>query len=75
MTPTALLLWALGIYYAIGLVVGLRFILATAPRLDPVARKAPLRVRMLFLPGAIAVWPLTIARAAALDKSNVGGDA
>jgi len=65
MSPVFVLLLAIGAYLAIGLVVALWFVLVGIRRADPVAAGASLRVRMLFLPGTVGVWPLVLARARA----------
>jgi len=70
MSPVMALLLLLAVYLAIGLLVGLRFVLSTIRRADPVAAEAPLRVRLLFLPGAVAVWPLVLRRTRLLTGST-----
>lgn len=52
---------AVGVYAAVGVLFAVWFVLRGAGRLDPVARSAPLRVRLLLAPGAIAVWPALVA--------------
>lgn len=56
------LLVVLGLYAAAGTAFGLAFALRGAGRIDPVARSAPLRVRLLFVPGAAALWPALMMR-------------
>lgn len=56
------LLWAVAAYAALGVVLGGTSLFLLAPRADPNLRVTPLTVRLLFLPGVIAVWPLAIRR-------------
>lgn len=55
-------LWAVAAYAALGAVLGAISLFLLAPRADPNLRVTPLTVRLLFLPGVIAVWPLAIQR-------------
>jgi len=50
------------VYAATGVVVGGIALCRTAPNADPALRSAPRSLRLLLLPGAVAVWPLAIAR-------------
>ena len=54
----------LGIYVAIGLLVGLVYMFGGAGRIDPAAtgKGMPLRVRLLILPGVLGLWPLMLAK-------------
>ena len=54
------ILIALAIYLFIGLIIGLLFVISGIRRVDPVAESAPMRVRVLFLPGSIAIWPVVL---------------
>ena len=49
------LLWFLGIYFSLGLLFGIAF-LFIAPRVDPVMADSKWTLRLLFFPGAIALW-------------------
>lgn len=56
--------WALaavGIYLAIGVCVGVVWLLRMAPARDPALRASPRTLRVLFLPGAAALWPLLLS--------------
>ncbi len=55
-------LWVLAAYAALGLAVGVPALLRLAPRADPALRGTPLTVRVLFVPGAVLIWPLAIVR-------------
>ncbi|MEL6754121.1 MAG: hypothetical protein AAFO57_08855 [Pseudomonadota bacterium] len=59
-----LLVMLLGIYFAIGLLVGLVYAFGGAGRIDPAARGKgmPARVRLLILPGVMGLWPLMLAK-------------
>ncbi|MCB9845163.1 MAG: hypothetical protein H6811_04155 [Phycisphaeraceae bacterium] len=58
MTVVEALLIALLTYAAVGLCFAIPFVVSWVKRVDPVAAGAPLRVRLLFLPGAVALWPV-----------------
>lgn len=73
MSPVLLLLTGLGVYLAVGLVVGLWFVLVGVRRVDQAANAAPLRVRLLFLPGAAGLWPLVMARWRTLKREQESG--
>jgi hypothetical protein len=49
---------ALEIYAVIGLVFAVCFVPSAAPRMDPGLAQAPRTVRLLIMPGVIALWPL-----------------
>ena len=58
------LVLALGVYTAIGLVIGLVFAVGGAGRIDPAAKGKgmPFRVRLMILPGIIGLWPLMLRK-------------
>lgn len=57
------LVWlALAAYAALGALVAVGLLMGGLRRMDPVAAAAPLRVRLLFVPGLIALWPLVLRR-------------
>lgn len=51
------LLLAFGAYGAMGLVFALWFCSWGAQRLDVAAKGMPLQMRLILIPGAIALWP------------------
>ncbi len=55
-------LTALGIYFLLGLLFGLYFVLAGAIKIDPLMQETKKKVRFLILPGVIATWPLLIGK-------------
>ena len=55
-------LYALAAYVAIGLIVGVPFVIAGIGRVDPAAKTAPATFRVLVLPGVVAMWPLMLRR-------------
>jgi len=59
-----LVVLGLGIYAAIGLLVGVIYMLGGAGRIDPAAKGKgmPFRVRLLILPGIIGLWPLMLIK-------------
>jgi len=52
------ILTLLMIYLIIGLVFGISFLLAGYKKVDETAQSAGWRLRLLWMPGAIALWPL-----------------
>lgn len=58
------LVLALGVYLALGLIVGLIFVFGGAGRIDPAAKGKglPFRVRLMILPGLIGLWPLMLIK-------------
>ncbi len=48
----------LGIYFAIGLTFALVFVAFGLGTFDDDARRAPARVRLLFIPASMALWPI-----------------
>ncbi len=52
----------LGIYSALGLLFGLWFVFAGAGRLDKGAQSSKWYVRLLWLPGAIALWVVLLPK-------------
>ncbi len=62
MSPAQLLLDAVSVYAAVGLVFAVPFVLVGIRRIDKVASHAPLKVRVLFLPGSVALWPVLLAK-------------
>ena len=58
------LVLAIGLYFAIGFLVGLVYMFGGAGRIDPAAKGKglPLRVRFLILPGIIGLWPLMLIK-------------
>lgn len=67
------ILIVLGTYCVIGLLFALWFVLLGVKRIDPVAATTPLAIRVVWLPGAMLVWPLLAARSSVIVRtSNVG---
>lgn len=59
-----LLVLGLGVYAALGLLVGLVYVFGGAGRIDPAAKGKgmPVRVRLMILPGVIGLWPLMLTK-------------
>lgn len=57
-------LWVLGAYGAIGVVLGAAFVCFGVSKVDLAARGAgaPWHFRLLILPGAAALWPVVLAK-------------
>lgn len=51
----------LGLHFAVGVLVGLPFVLFVG-RLEPSAQGGSIAFRLLILPGAILLWPLVLFR-------------
>lgn len=58
------LVLALGVYFVLGLLVGLIFVFGGAGRIDPAAKSKglPFRVRLMILPGIIGLWPIMLTK-------------
>ena len=52
----------LGIYFIIGLLLGLYFIIKGATKIDPLMQDTKKKVRFLLVPGVIATWPFLIGK-------------
>lgn len=67
------LVLALGVYLALGLIVGLCFVFGGAGRIDPAAKGTglPFRVRLMILPGLIGLWPLMLIKLVAQKEPPV----
>ena len=52
----------LAIYFIIGFLFGLYFLVKGAPKVDPLMKETKKKVRFLLLPGVIATWPFLIRR-------------
>lgn len=63
-TAAKTLVLAIGLYFALGLLVGLIFMFGGAGRIDPTAKGKglPFRARILILPGIIGLWPIMLAK-------------
>lgn len=60
----------LALYAATGLLIGAAYLLRSAPRGDEALRASSLHVRVLLLPGAIAVWPVLLPRVFAKSEAK-----
>jgi hypothetical protein len=58
-TPLVYLLYG---YAFSGMVFGLYFIIRGAARLDTGARQMSVAMRLLLLPGSVALWPLLLIK-------------
>ncbi|MPZ57114.1 MAG: hypothetical protein GEU91_11575 [Rhizobiales bacterium] len=57
-----MLLYTLALYVLIGLVTAAAFVTFGLSRVLPHSMTASLGARLLFLPGAVALWPYVLAR-------------
>ena len=53
---------AIGIYLAVGLLVGIAFAFVGAKKIDPNAADGSIGFRLIIIPGAILLWPLVLKR-------------
>jgi len=70
MSVISVFVWATGAYYTLGILVASRFVFFTAPQIDPAYKSASMRVRVLFFPGAVSIWPLILTRTSALRPAQ-----
>jgi hypothetical protein len=61
-TLAAAFVYALGLYLAIGVAIGVPFVIFGVQRIDPSAVGATRGFRATILPGAIALWPFVLRR-------------
>ena len=52
----------LGGYFGIGLLFGLYTLLSGGEKIDPLLKENSWKLRLLILPGLIAIWPFLILR-------------
>ena len=52
-----LFLLILGIYIAIGLLFAIFFVFVGGTKIDPLLKDSKKRVRIILLPGIVAIWP------------------
>lgn len=57
-----MLLYALALYVGIGAVIAMAFVTVGLSRVLPDAMTASVGARILFLPGAAALWPYVLSR-------------
>ncbi len=51
---------ALALYFAAGLIFAVIFVTIGIGRVDPNAKGAKLSVRLLLIPGSVALWPVLL---------------
>ncbi len=54
------LIYGAGLYGAIGLVVGIAFLILGVAKHDPMAKGLSLATRLILMPGMIMLWPIMI---------------
>ncbi len=62
----------LGAYGAVGIIVGIALVARGVDRIDPAMRGSPKSVRLVILPGCIALWPIMLAKWARAPKQEAG---
>ena len=60
MQPAEIVLALSTVYVAIGVVFGVSFVAKGLDRLDPAAHGVSIGVRLLLLPGSVALWPILL---------------
>jgi len=55
-------LTGLGVYFFIGLIFGIYFIIKGAEKIDPLMKDTKKKVRLLLFPGIVATWPFLIKK-------------
>lgn len=58
----SLIVTVAGIYFAIGAVFALVFVVFGAGRIDPGAKGMPLQARAIIFPGVIGLWPIMLVK-------------
>lgn len=58
------ILASLGLYTALGALVGIAYLFGGAGRIDPAAKGKGMsfRVRLMILPGVIGLWPVMLTK-------------
>jgi hypothetical protein len=69
MSTAGVLVALVGAYGAVGLVIGVAFLLFAIDRMDPAAVGA-YAFRPLLLPGLVLLWPLVLRRWLAFERSG-----
>ena len=64
----SLILIAVAVYGAAGIAFAVFFVAIGGAEIDPILNKTPLRTRILFAPGAVALWPVLLVK-----WKNAGG--
>lgn len=64
MVETALRLFTgfLALYFGLGFLFGLFFLLGGAPKVDSYLKTTPKGVRLLLFPGTVATWPFLLKK-------------
>lgn len=68
-----MLVFGLGVYALLGLLVGMIYMFGGAGRIDPAAKGKgmPFPVRFLILPGVIGLWPIMLFKLIAQKEPPV----
>lgn len=57
-----LIVSSFGIYFAIGALFSLFFVIFGASKIDPAAKGMPLQARAIIFPGVMGLWPLMLMK-------------
>ena len=56
------MIWIVSSYCLIGLLFSIYFAVSGCSRIDPAAASAGVLVRLMWIPAALALWPLLLLR-------------
>jgi hypothetical protein len=56
------IVWSLGIYVLLGLLLALFFVTRGAGRIDPSVQQSTWGFRLMIVPGVVALWPVLLLR-------------
>jgi len=62
LTTINIFLTILGVYFLIGLLFGIYFLIKGATKIDPLMTDSKKKVRFLLFPGVVATWPFLILK-------------
>jgi hypothetical protein len=62
LTIINIFLTVLGVYFLIGLLFGIYFLIKGAAKIDPLMTDSKKKVRFLLFPGVVATWPFLISK-------------
>ena len=63
---------AVAVYAAAGLLFALVYLIFALRRVDPGAAESPLRVKILIVPGIVALWPFLLLQWLAASRDEGG---
>lgn len=67
-TVINIFLITLSIYFGVGVIFGVYFLIKGAIKIDPLLGHSKWSVRLLLFPGTIAMWPILVSKLLKLRK-------